>query len=76
MKKDICVNDKGCKEKDEDEKECKLCNNNFCLNKDFECVLTDNKNCLECNDFLDFNKCTKCEEGFELDEDNQCVESD
>ena len=72
----ICVNDKGCKEKDEDEKECKKCNKNFCLNKEFGCVLTDTKNCLECDDFLDFNKCTKCEKGFELDDDNECVESD
>ena len=47
-----------------------------CLNKDFGCVLTDTKNCLECDDFLDFNKCTKCEKGFELDDDNECVESD
>jgi hypothetical protein len=31
---------------------------------------------LECDDFLDFNKCTKWEKGYELDDDNECVESD
>ena len=75
-KNGLCVNDKGCKEKDEEEESCKTCNNNFCLNKEFECVATDNKNCLECNDILDFNKCTKCKKGYELDDDNQCAESD
>ena len=72
----LCVNDKGCKERDDEDDSCITCNNNFCLNKDFECVLTDSKNCLRCNDFLDFNKCTKCQDGYELDEDNQCVEID
>ena len=64
----LCVNDKGCKEKENNK--CKVCNDNFCLN----CVVTDNDNCAECNDIFDFNKCTKCQDGYDLDEDNQCVE--
>jgi hypothetical protein len=46
------------------------------MNNNFECVSTNDKYCLEWNDILDFNKCTKCQEGYELDEDSQCVEID
>ena len=70
----ICVNDKSCKEKDDDE--CKLCNDGFCLNNGFECVETKTKNCSECNDIFNFNKCSKCQEGYILDEDKECFESD
>ena len=70
----LCVSDKGCKEYHD--KECNLCNDNYCWNKEFECVETKNKNCLECNDIFDFNKCTKCKDGYKLDEDNICVEID
>ena len=70
----LCVNDKGCKEKEENE--CLTCNANFCMNKNFECIMTNDKYCLECDDILDFNKCTKCQEGYELNEDNLCVEID
>ena len=59
-------------------KKCISCNENFCLNEDFECVETTTNNCLECGNKSDFNQCTKCEKGYILDEDNNniCVESD
>ena len=45
----------------------------YCLNSDFGCVETLITNCLECDDILDLNKCTKCFEGYELDSNNKCV---
>ena len=33
------------------------------------------ENCLECEDILDFEKCTKCVDGYEIDKKtNECVE--
>ena len=74
----LCIDENHCIEKNE-EGECKKCYNDelygFCLNNQFECIETYSDNCLECNNILDFNKCTKCLEGYEFDENGNCVES-
>ena len=44
------------------------------MNNDFECVETYSEKCLECNDVLNFDKCTKCLEGYELDENGNCLD--
>ena len=45
-----------------------------CLNNVFGCVETILENCLECNDILDFDKCTICSNGYEINKDNnKCV---
>ena len=73
---------KSCKEEDEDGK-CVKCPSNeedrifhyHCLNSIFGCVETFLENCLECEDILDFEKCTKCIDGYEIDKKtNECVE--
>ena len=71
----LCVDDTLCEEKD-DNGNCRKCKNNegnFCLNNNFGCVETYIKNCLECNDLIDWD-CTKCNEGFELNKKGECVE--
>ena len=56
---------------------CQKCHNSyayhFCLNNDFGCIQIYYDNCLECNDDLDFNSCTKCYEGYELNKFNICI---
>ena len=73
----LCVDDYHCEEKNEDGK-CIKCYNDemysFCLNNQFECVETYSDKCLECNNILDFDKCTKCLDGYELDENGNCIE--
>ena len=45
-----------------------------CLNSFYGCVENlYNENCLECNNIFDFEKCTKCEDNFALDEENKCI---
>ena len=72
-----CVNLEKCKEFNED-KTCKMCLNNedesHCLNKIFGCIEIYDKYCLECNDILNLNKCTKCAEGYEISEYGLCTE--
>ena len=72
----LCIEDSRCIEKNEDGS-CKKCqneeNSSFCLNNVFGCIEIYYNNCLECNDISNLEKCTKCEDGFELDSDNyQC----
>ena len=73
----LCIDEENCIEKDDNGK-CKQCYNeerfSFCLNNEFECVETYADNCLECNDILNFDKCTKCFDGYELDEFGYCIE--
>ena len=75
-KNGLCVDDTLCEEKDENDN-CTKCkdndNGNYCLNKDFGCVRTLYGQCLECDDLLDLYKCTKCEDGYELNDDGKCV---
>ena len=72
-----CVNLEKCKEFNED-KTCKMCMNNedenHCLNKIFGCIEIYDKYCLECNDLLNLDKCTKCVEGYEISEYGLCTE--
>ena len=78
--KGLCVNDTLCEERKEDGT-CIKCQNYedsfFCLNNIYECVevLPFGENCLECNDIFDFDNCTKCKNGYELDENQICIES-
>ena len=73
----LCVNKKDCIEKKDDT--CTKCENtqyswlSSCLNDDFGCVDTYAKNCLKCNNNLDFNNCTECLEGFSLNKEGECV---
>jgi hypothetical protein len=78
----LCIDKNSCKEEDEDGK-CIKCPSNeedrvfhyHCLNSIFGCVETFLENCLECEDILDFEKCTKCVDGYKIDKKaNECVE--
>ena len=73
----LCVDNEHCiKEKNDVCKKCGKKDNeylDYCLNSEFGCVETYAKNCLECNDILNFNNCTKCNEGYELNEENICM---
>ena len=73
----LCEDEIHCEEKNEDGV-CQKCYNDeiysFCMNSQFGCIETLNDKCLECNDILDFNKCTKCFDGYQLDEKGNCVE--
>ena len=44
----------------------------LCLNELFGCVETSVKNCLRCDDHIDFEVCTECYEGYKLTENNYC----
>ena len=74
----ICVNKVEC-EKEENGK-CVKCNEksrdnwDMCLNNVYGCVETNVKNCLRCDNILDFDECTECVEGYELSDNNECVQ--
>lgn len=71
----LCVDNEHCYDKSEDGNCFKCQNDNngmFCLNKDFGCIEIFYKNCLECNDYLDFDSCTKCADGYVLNEYGIC----
>ena len=71
----LCIDELHCVEKNSEDT-CQKCQNDdknrFCINNNFGCVNTNNENCLECNDLLDFDKCTKCLEGYKLNENGKC----
>ena len=75
----LCLDMEKCEENTDDGK-CKKCLNNeetyyfYCANEIFGCIETYDHYCLECNNILEFNKCTKCIEGYELNEEKECVE--
>ena len=75
----LCVDLENCAEKNNDGT-CKKCQNNeetyyfYCANNFFGCVETYDHYCLECNNIFELDKCTKCFEGYELNDENQCVE--
>ena len=56
---------------------CQKCHSSFayhfCLNNDFGCIRIFYDNCLECNDNLNFNRCTKCYDGYKPDKFDICV---
>ena len=72
----LCVETKHCTK--EVDGVCQKCENNmkntYCLNSEFGCVETIYLDCLECDDYLNFNKCTKCMEGYELNEKFECID--
>ena len=47
----------------------------YCLNSAFGCVETLTENCLECDNILDLNRCSKCIDGYELSFNNKCVKN-
>ena len=73
----LCINKQDCIE--EKSSVCVKCENNqyswlsSCLNDMFGCIDTYAKNCLKCNNILDFNSCSECIEGFSLNENGECV---
>ena len=79
LKEGLCVDEDHCVEKDENGN-CEKCLNDdyysFCLNQYFGCVDLFFDNCLECNDVLDLEKCTKCFNGYIIDEYDQCDENE
>ena len=77
-KNGICVDEEHCLEKNKNGT-CKKCQNDYdgtyCVNKYFGCEeIFYEYNCLECNDIFNFEKCTKCFEGYELNENDECIE--
>ena len=74
----ICVNKVEC-EKEENGK-CVKCNDKshnyskMCLNNVYGCVETSLENCLRCDNILNFEECTECVEGYELSDNNKCVQ--
>ena len=69
----LCVDDEHCSYKEGGK--CKSCNNDegtYCLNNLFGCIQIYYDNCLECNNLLDFDVCTKCEDGYELNDYGRC----
>ena len=74
----LCFDDEHCLEKN-NEGTCKKCLNNdekgnYCLNNIFGCVEINDSNCLECNDIINLDKCSKCIEGYEIDDEGNCIE--
>ena len=76
--KGLCVDYTQCADKKDGV--CQKCNSveggeSYCLNPIFGCVKTYvDSHCLECNDILDFHKCSKCMDGYIFDEvKNLCV---
>ena len=76
----LCYDEQHCTERNEDGT-CKKCTKTEdeyyeqCLSKLFGCVEAYyDENCLECDDLSDVGDCTGCMEGFELDENHNCIE--
>lgn len=59
---------------------CVKCKNNrsysSCLNSDFGCVPTSYMVCIECNNVLDFDICTKCPPYYKINEKGECIDID
>ena len=76
--KGFCVDKIHCSV--EEDGVCVKCKNNkaysSCLNSDFGCVPTSYMKCIECNNILDFDICTKCPEYYKLNEDGICIDID
>lgn len=74
----FCVDMKHCVEKEDGK--CVKCQNNrqysSCLNNDFGCVPNSYMKCIECNNFIDFDICTKCRSDYTLNENGICVDKD
>ena len=74
----ICVNKVECAE--EKNGECIKCNEKshdgfkMCLNKFYGCLETYAYNCLRCDNILNFDECTECAEGYEFNDNGECVQ--
>lgn len=82
LKNGLCYDDNHCVERNEDGS-CKKCQKfededyEQCLNNVFGCIEAYfDENCLECNDLSEVGDCTYCMDGFELDNNNNCIEID
>ena len=73
----LCIDESHCIEKN-GEGNCSKCEEEgksiYCLNNIFGCISSFYINCLECNNILDFNNCTKCIEGYKIGPKGQCIE--
>ena len=73
----LCYDDIHCVE--EEDGVCKKCKAKegeegfYCLNSEFGCVKTLFDNCLKCDNILDFDKCKKCLDKYELNEYGICI---
>ena len=47
----------------------------YCLNEVYGCVDTFLKHCIRCDNILELDYCTECEDGYEIDEYGDCVQS-
>ena len=79
LKNGVCVDIKHCEEKDENGN-CSKCKNDenetYCLNELFGCINIYLDNCIECNNYLDFDSCTKCSKGYVLNKYELCVKEE
>ena len=68
----VCINTYNCEEAYNGK--CLKCKDNYCLNKEKACVLTDINNCLKCENEDRYNKkCSECNPGYVLNENNICL---
>ena len=76
--KGFCVDKVHCTV--EEDGVCVKCKNNrsysSCLNADFGCVPTSYMKCIECDNVLDFDICTKCPPYYKLKDDDHCYDMD
>ena len=76
--KGFCVDTVHCSVKEDGV--CIKCKNNrsysSCLNSDFGCVPTSYMKCIECNNVLDFDICTKCPQFYVINENGVCIDID
>ena len=77
----ICYDDVHCEKNDEGVcTECQKDNSfgyfSYCLNEVFGCVDTFLQNCIRCDNVLDLDLCTECEEGYDIDENGDCVKKE
>ena len=74
----LCLNVTACNERSNDGA-CRKCVKDdrnyifYCLNSNFECVETHFDGCEKCDNLLNFNLCTRCNDGYELDEYGTCT---
>ena len=76
LKDGLCVNNRYCSEQNDDDY-CIKCYKNeldiYCLNNYFGCIQNNDFRCEECNNLMNFEECTKCEEGYEFNERGECI---
>jgi hypothetical protein len=68
----VCINTLNCEEAYDGK--CLKCKDNYCLDEEQVCRLTEINNCLKCENKNNYNtKCTECNPGFILNENNICL---